>query len=494
MSGTLHSTVPTTTPNSWGEEIDEGWFHDPPFLRIYQEEEQEAFYWGDDTSYWQMRRFFQALLGYHEERHITLQASLDPTQALGKTEEEVVAYLQAVGTKEKAKFLSIIAFLLSRPDIISPLLTLAVTHQWKNFAIAYNIFSDTQFTAASYSGVQEILAMAPNLTTLKWSAFDLNLEVLLCIHRLRFLHTISFDDCTLIDAASMEDAAPVMTSIHHLLLGYQNYCSTSMALWDLLPCFPSLRTLFVSRFLTFADAEISSRATSIRTLRKIHLDMFVIDHFVPIWIGGGSLNLTHLKLRSGIGMSRFLITQLLTALRIANCTLQVLVLEGLLNTDDSDIEQIALTCPNLLGLTLFLRDNRQTENRPTIWPQSTAYYAASLSRFPRLQHFGWNALVIGAECSPNIMIPFEDGYTPEHEFSWEHLWGESISDGGDVSVARLFVAHCPTLRSYSPAEMRILKIERDAKIGISVWWDRSELGFLWNPGASFDQSWAAIDA
>ena len=135
---------------------------------------------------------------------------------------------------------------------------------------------------------------------------------------------------------------------------------------------------------------------------------------------------------------------------------------GLTYVGEDLFAALAEAVPALSTLTLVLRqDPHQDDRKPSGWPGTTYQYAPYLAAFPRLTTFAWNyKLMPLCGTFPSDLRIYEDqcsatsSVDDADDSTWDRLPHSGKRDGitlcGDdwERVARLFLVHIPTLRSF----------------------------------------------
>ncbi|EIN11777.1 hypothetical protein PUNSTDRAFT_142031 [Punctularia strigosozonata HHB-11173 SS5] len=231
--------------------------------------------------------------------------------------------------------------------------------------------------------------------------------------------------------------------------------------WELLAYFPDIRVLSVrgslERPIQVTEPAIVFRIPLFKHLQRLCLMRLDNDHVTTVaeWLmlqseAYNGLQLTHVKIRTALGMYRHEVLHLVRALHSA--PLQVLYLEGLDYIGAELFESLALSTPNVEALTLIYRDGRlQRTLKPANWPCTTWELASWLSQLGRLQHFGCNLRIPYYEPTTlNLLymelgfpetLPGDDGFSnPERDRVFKQ-------EETGATVARLFAVHAPNLQT-----------------------------------------------
>ncbi|KAF7986711.1 hypothetical protein HWV62_20246 [Athelia sp. TMB] len=329
----------------------------------------------------------------------------------------------------------------------------------------FNLHDGPHYYGIIHTLLADVVRRSPNLKQVNWDGMDLSEEFLSALATLSYLHSITLGNCIPSEKAYNAISAgiiPGSTSVLNLTLimhspdELQTFDHRPL-LWCVLPLFPNIRTLAVIQHMgtnpiPFPHPEDSIHYTSVQNLERILLEDLPIPDLSSFatWIEiGPAVNLTHLKVVCGLGMAQNLIQELMNALQ-SSPRLHTLVLEGILDASAALITQIAESCPTLRGLTLVRRHNeRQVKTKLASWPDSICDYASRMSTFEHLQYFAWNAKIPGAEHSPITMLNFENDFNTHTTPDSPHIEWDLEAYEPEASVARLFAAHCKTLRMYT---------------------------------------------
>ncbi|KAL4244159.1 hypothetical protein ABKN59_010595 [Abortiporus biennis] len=313
--------------------------------------------------------------------------------------------------------------------------------------------------------------------------------------------------------------------IHNLIFAHPASKDGDSDIWAFLHLVPSIRVLSLfgldkenSLSVTSLDPLSSQMQIPFRTLERLSL-MKILAEDIPKIIAcikassrrlakdGLTLSLTHFKLEV-IGGIEDELFDLINAL--STSPICYLTLIGIYDIDPTHVEFIADFLPHLVSLTLFNQTWGQITLKPVTWKHPTWAYAAALSRFKQLQHFGWNYCVQFMRISPCVLIELATGqYRKVSSPSlFQGLHPDEVnapndrdSLDGDVfgereSVVRLFAAHCPTLTSMS-LECQHLKtlysavyiIRRSGRGIVEVERGAGYTAYHHNPTPPFSKSW-----
>ncbi|KZT07740.1 uncharacterized protein LAESUDRAFT_104421 [Laetiporus sulphureus 93-53] len=144
--------------------------------------------------------------------------------------------------------------------------------------------------------------------------------------------------------------------------------------------------------------------------------------------------------------------------------LRRLVLDGLNYVGEELFHSIADAFPSLQSLALLYRQNAlQRHSRARVWPEPTWIYAKYLSSFRHLRQFAWNFSIEPIYVGTNYNLPYMEEDYPDHWIGDYQL--EYFSDWS--CLAKLFVAHCPTLESLMFTSNRV------AMLGFSISQDKT---------------------
>ena len=358
------------------------------------------------------------------------------------------AYLRELLFLARDALLARIDFLLSRPDIMKRLESLTVV-----------LWRDEEFESTGWQisdpplaevfdriadQVHQIVKRTLNLKTLFLSNMLITDELKSGILSLKRLCSLDILSCRVSDSTVQDEP---MSSAPNLMVRPRN--GMHQTAWSLLPSLTSLRWLCLlggdTSSTILPPEDILQVRNPFVTLERVIITKVPPDEWLDLIdmirsasaATGGRIPLTKLKLTFELGLSSFVLDQLLFAL--AGAPLEYLVIDGIRDGSPEIFQRIAGLFPDLQALTLSYRDSdRQQRNVGTVWPSPTWEYATSLSRFSRLKYLGWN-FDAGLSFPPLVMMFFEDGYpedwwaTPDEEFK------------PSFEVARLLAVHCPTL-------------------------------------------------
>ncbi|PPQ92181.1 hypothetical protein CVT25_008955 [Psilocybe cyanescens] len=357
------------------------------------------------------------------------------------------------------------------------------------------------------------LKVAPRLTTLVLCNLEMNADLVRRVAEIGTLHTLELHLCyiprtvlrKLLTASSPSskpsDSALVCPRVSNLRIYMDSSFEETHSQWTGLLMCPAIRTLSLVQFgigaFLMPDAAFwtKCRLDNLERLALDNIDAGDLAELVrylatPGGAGGGAgagaaQRMTHFKLHMDWGVPDADIIALLSALHTAHAPLEVLVLEGLSDAAFPLFDAIAALFPDLLALTLVRRQNAsQHQNKLADWPCMSWEYAQRMRGFRRLRHFCWNFRTEYWDATPRALLGFESdfggagavsnsvgggGGSCGRETGREQL-DEDGSNGASASTSPIpappptddvpyfldshwmalpFVAHCPTLRSFS---------------------------------------------
>ena len=397
----------------------------------------------------------------------------------------------------KVKLMDSAGFFFSRPDLCQKVDNLSLSNEWGGPLFAKDEdFSlddvESGFMARISETFTQAVSLSAHLTTLSLFRNCLDSDMLGAICSLQSLNVLEARFCDLPVETREPLLASSLTNSHLTNLNIKmepSFDDGSWDVWYILVLFSNLRTLDIHGLgenpLPMALETLWTRWTFMDTLERFCIGPLGSPHVVELasWIRGKlvgglarPLRLTHFKLTVHYSLWDVRTAQIIRALRTA--PLQVLVLEGI-HRDSAYprlIEAIASQFPDLIGLTLVMRDSdRQTQNKPATWPRSSWEYAPSLARFNRLEHFGWNFLINEDDVSTRTLLLFENGFIADDD--WERAREEAtamIYDRDDHCAVFPFAAACSTLNSFGLLKgnnFNLYQITREVNGTVNIKWD-----------------------
>ncbi|KAF8999420.1 hypothetical protein BDQ17DRAFT_1360991 [Cyathus striatus] len=357
-------------------------------------------------------------------------------------------------------------FLLGRHDLTNVVGTLWLGNPAMQTMIRFGVntlLGDT-FYEPIFKAFKNVLLNCRNLRNLTLSKADISVDILQAVVSLRQLIVLDFRACTIpqtvIQSVLSGKIIPTPSVLNLVLLEGE---SPTFNIWASVALCPNLRTLSVLNFSSASDTLepsilVSRRSKVFTSLERLYVgpvgNAGVIDltRWIELNVAEAPLKLTHLKISAVTGLDDRFLFQLLDALESA--PLQILVLDGIKEGSFELFDRIAAKCPNLMGLTVFRRENtRQRQTKLATWPHASYEYASHFSAFQCLRHFSWNFRVEFFEQTPASMRYFEEGYISEVEIYKRLVSGEDSRDDDyfmdGYYVAYPFAAHCQTLKSFA---------------------------------------------
>ncbi|KAF5372977.1 hypothetical protein D9758_001460 [Tetrapyrgos nigripes] len=425
-------------------------------------------------------------------------------------ESERTPILTKLAAQKRQQLLDDIHFLLSRHDLTQALRNLTISNHWKQTRLRIRVLRDFQpsldalFYAPMYQAISDLLNVCTSLAKLTISHFSVSVDWLCIVSLLSSLHSLHFHSSTITDSR-IEEAilnGSVPLSPHIINVDIME-CSrmydtqeTSLewdggGLWFTVLLFPNLVTFnyitagIVSGALAPMDAIRSSSEIPHTALRRLFLGDIMCSQ-VPNFTSWFEMHcntatpctLTHLRLRTNCPLEDNLAIPLLQSIRSA--PLQVLVLDGIKSGSLTLIRHITEFFPDLLGLTLILRQNNN--NRDT------------------RKYFAWNYHVRSHDPTPTVLFVFEQvacgkdiedptlgvlHYKPEYP--------EYFNDWEKIGLP--FAAYCPTLEVLSMGHLmrNTCLISREPNGGIVVTPSRNLTEYRdWNP-TDDSSGWKAVE-
>lgn len=408
----------------------------------------------------------------------------------------------------KVKLTDSAGFFFSRPDLCQKVDNLSLSNEWGgSLFVKDEDFSlddvESGFMARISETFTEAVSLSAHLTTLSLFRNCLDSDMLRAICSLQSLNVLEAKFCDL----PVETREPLLASSFtnsHLtnlkIMMEASFDDGSWDVWYILVLFSNLRTLDVHGLgenpLPMALETLWTHWTFMDTLERLCIEPLCSHDVVGLasWIRGElvgglprPLRLTHFKLIVNYFLWDVWTAQIIRALQTA--PLQVLVLEGI-HRDSAYprlIEDIAIQFPDLIGLTLVMRDSdRQTQNKPATWPCSSWEYAPSLARFNHLEHFGWNFLINEDDVSTRTLLLFENGFIADDD--WERAREEDTAmgyDRDDHCAVLPFATACSTLNSFGLLKgnhFSLYQITREVNGPVNIEWE-----FCW--GSKVIQRW-----
>ncbi|KAJ3505370.1 hypothetical protein NLJ89_g7455 [Agrocybe chaxingu] len=385
-------------------------------------------------------------------------------------------------------------FVLSTQHIRHRINKLVLTDEWwvnrrahsnenNPFALAIDFYKSVTRTFCS------VLKSSANVSTLVLCNIELGPELIRRISDTPSLHTLDLHLSRVprvVRQKLLIGTSFVCPRIANLRIYMDSSFQETHSQWYALLICPNIRTLSVVQYgvgpFPSEDASFWERC------RLDNLERVLLDNVDPSdligftrWlITSPPSLLTHFKLHMDWAIPDVEVLAVLSALRPT--PLEILVLEGLAQAEFDVFQAIGQWFPELIALTLVRRHNRnQHQNKLALWPHSSWEYAKYLEGFKRLRHFCWNYLTEYWDATPRALIAFESnfggitadgsGVATHSEFHPDpdsilhaaesdtsttatHLLDAELSDEAPYFLdshwmALPFIAHCPTLESFS---------------------------------------------
>ena len=398
-------------------------------------------------------------------------------------------------------------FLLSSPHISRRMQRLVLTDEWwvNRRAAPSNESNPFVLGIEFYRSVTQIFGSvlktaSGSLNTLVLCNLEINCELVRRIADVPTLHTLELHLCHVprtVPRKLEADPTFMFPQVSNLRIYMDSSFPETHSQWYTLLLCPHIRTLSIVQFgvgavpPSTAGAGVAAPSTSPATTQTLtstdatsafwarcrmnHLERLSLDN-----IDWGDLvelmgflknhrqavmHMTHFKLHMdwGISDSEMMQTVLLA---LEHAPMEVLVLEGLADAGFELFDRIAQQYPQLVALTLVRRQNRnQHTNKLALWPRSSWEYAKHVKGFRQLKHFCWNFLTEYWDATPVAMLSFESDFQAVSSSSADVAASESDESTHPVDIlpktdevpyfldshlmALPFVAHCPSLESFS---------------------------------------------
>ncbi|KIJ29243.1 hypothetical protein M422DRAFT_269428 [Sphaerobolus stellatus SS14] len=387
-----------------------------------------------------------------------------------QTPEDRIKILSETAINCRREMLLYTDFLKNRPDLLDKVESLVLADGWLQ-DVRYGWFQDFDIFAVEpnfYGPITraftDVLSGTRNLITLRLQFIDLSEDIIRLISGLDRLQRLTVMCCDIpLDVTHALEAGILSTSsVPNLTWRSQVEGANSETQWYTLLLCPTLLTLAIKSFgesplPPLLPPEIWPRFVFLQTLQRLDVDaswdFHELAELLQVHAQAHPLRLTHFRISSPQGIEPDTINQILSALR--GCPMEVLVLQGIAGGDPLLIQHISDLFPDLIALTLILRqNNRQRRNKYAIWPCPSWEYSARFGGFRRLKHFAWNFYLNISDSSPRTMLLFEDDFTGimkgEDKINWDR-WREERANmffTDNEYLALSFAAHCPTLETF----------------------------------------------
>ncbi|KDR77264.1 hypothetical protein GALMADRAFT_225373 [Galerina marginata CBS 339.88] len=413
-------------------------------------------------------------------------------------------------------------FILSTPHISRRIQRLVLTDEWWVSRRAHP-HGNNPFVLGMdfYRSVIQIFGSVfkstPSLSTLVLCNLEMNLELCRRISEISTLHTLELHLChisRMVRRKLCSESAFGCPQVANLRIFMDSSFQETHDQWFSLLLCPQVRTLSIVQFGIGAfptpDALfwMKCRLGNLERLSLDNIDSGDLAELTRFLTGNkmAGIHLTHFKLHMDWGMPDSEVMNLLLALR--KSPIEVLVLEGLAEAEFVIFETIVVQYPYLIALTLVRRQNRnQHLNKLAIWPHSSWEYATYFRGFKNLRHFCWNFLTEYWDATPTSLLAFESDFQatpptknrPDAE-SADQMPYFDLADEVPYFLdshwmALPFVAHCPTLESFSLMDRtidmacRISRTPITGKLGLVPKYYPTHSSFSWN-----DQQWNTISS
>ncbi|PCH42304.1 hypothetical protein WOLCODRAFT_137834 [Wolfiporia cocos MD-104 SS10] len=394
----------------------------------------------------------------------------------------------AIGTAQK--FLGDIELIYSRPDVIKRSRELTIRSEWKDYwlnaaGFSSNSLSDIHFRAPLRHSIGRVLSNARNVTHLELDNIRISVDTVISMTSMHRLRSLVLKSCLVLLTGIGTLPPPLPQIINATFVHCQNF--------NILSVLPNVKTVAIvgspTREICLPGDLAGMTWNLFHSAERVMITYpdHRYMHRVIDWISaatrehGSMLRLTHFKLETQLALDHQVIFDLLAALRGA--PLQVLSLVGLSFARPELLEHLADGFPLLRSITLVHRRNMlYGRTAPSVWPEPTWEYAARLARLSNLQYFSWNfdmrSLRTGTTCDLPLL---EEGY-PE---------GQRCDDDDDLyftewhAVAKLFAAHCLTLR-----RLVFLADHRNAEVEFAMYRDvQGKMTVRQDLGARLDEDY-----
>ncbi|KAF4613181.1 hypothetical protein D9613_011123 [Agrocybe pediades] len=392
-------------------------------------------------------------------------------------------------------------FILSNPHISHRMQRLVLTDEWWVSRRAHSNGNNPFMLGIDfYRSVTQIFAsvlkIATRLTTLVLCNLEINFELTRRISEIPTLHTLEMHLCHIPLMVRKKlnigtDQSFMFPQVANLRIYMDSSFSETHSQWHALLLCPHIRTLSVVQYGVGAfpspDAMFWAKCR-MNNLERLSLDNidasdlaqlmnFLMNHREAV------LHMTHFKLHMDWGVPDPEALDILRAIHLA--PLEVLVLEGLADAEFELFDRIAEQFPELIALTLVRRQNRnQHQNKLALWPRPSWEYAQHVRAFKKLKHFCWNFLTEYWDATPVALLAFEADFRTASSSSAGSSSSSASSSSSSLGAAATidlskteevpyfldshwlalpFVAHCPTLETFSLMDRTIdmvCRIER----------------------------------
>lgn len=395
-----------------------------------------------------------------------------PTDTIRKSAMDMETDLKTLALSEKSKTLSTAEFLLNRPESMLAVKSLKLADYGRpprfdmdNFDLAT---IDPEFYPPIYKAFAGVITASLNLAKMSLHSLQLTVEIIRSISQLRALHALDLLDCVISRELEVILASRKKTETESLALGLSDLrievCNPTEGTCQILLLFPYLHNLSLlssdSGSIVPPHARLWPRFAFFHTLERFSLNVIDCED-IPLlggWMrsatgGDGLKRLTHFRLATTAGINDGSICNLLATMQAP--MLEALFLRGLSEAHFTLFNQIGeLFKDSLIALMLVRRaSNRQTRNSTTTWPGPSWEYAPFLSRFTKLQHFGWNNQFDRDMPTPTALVKFENNFGDVDAIDCGNNDDDEEDDFGlDAWSALPFASHCPSLRTFASTE------------------------------------------
>ena len=363
-------------------------------------------------------------------------------------------------------------YLLRSPHIAHRVKRLVLSDEWcvnrrahphenNPFALGMEFYTSITRTFST------ALRAATSVTELVLYNLEINVDLLRKIADNHSLHTIEFHSCyipRMVRRRLTSDPNLICSRIANLRIYMDSSFAETHSLWYTALLCLHARTLSVVQSgmgpFPAPDAMfwLHCRLDNLERLVLDNVDPSDLEELIKLFkrSPAASAQMTHFKLHMDWGISDAEALALLFSLHAA--PLEVLVLEGLAQAECIVLEQIAYQYPTLLSLTIVRRQNgSQHHNKFATWLHASWEYAPCFRRFHSLRHFCWNFRTEYWDATPSALLAFEADFAlpaavapQEPELLQIDLADDAPPYFLDTHwMALPFVAHCPTLQSFS---------------------------------------------
>ncbi|TFK45096.1 hypothetical protein BDQ12DRAFT_731054 [Crucibulum laeve] len=384
-----------------------------------------------------------------------------------------------------------IDFLTSRLDLLDKVERLFMSNQWNSHMLDGGLeefdFESIEigFSLSLSQAFNRVLSGCINVTNLRLVHLDITEEVVRNICNLEQLDILHFSSCHISEDVShaLETGRLPVSHVENLHLMFDD--STEEYLWHTLIFCPDLLTLSIHHFgklgFDMAPERIWSKCRCFTSLERLFIGPLKSGEVLDLaqWLADAAhnapLRITHFKLFSETPMHISPVTDLIHALQAS--PLQVLVLDGVQKDSPNLIGDIVTLFPNLISLTLFLRENRLQRNvllysghtpLGNMHPNLLASTAYNILGVTSLMHLLENG--------------FPDWKSADFNYeNWERAY-EGVYFEDDHCYAWPFAAQCPTLETFLNARGSSEAVCRISRLpGGTPYLEVDEHIFAWNP-------------